>query len=180
MHIILVTALLASQAAGIAGLYLGIRNYNQAKNAHKLAVAAHQLALDAPKREDQRKYRAQLREVLFPIKRLSEDTLRTLEAGGTVVGDASEAFASAKMRVEELIPLLKSPSEPELRLLRLYIDRVQYTWREHDFEQRPTAPDTNEQRRIEDAMRRQLQKSFEELLPEIDKCVKQTIDDDNA
>ncbi|WP_157897414.1 hypothetical protein [Mycobacteroides chelonae] len=185
-NVILVAVLVLSQLAGIAGFVLGVYNYRQSKkshklatDAHKLAGNAHQLALDLPKLNDQRKYREELRSLLYPVKQESEAALSTLRRGGEV-SDTPECIEIAKRRINELIPLMNSMPLADMYMADLRIGQIQRAWEDLDFQRRSTALRTDEQKRVGDAARHELREMINQGLEEIEKIIKTTIDKDRT
>ena len=189
MHVLLVTALLLFQAAGVAGFILGIYNYRQARKQHQLAIEAHRLAIDAPKLADQRKYREQLREVLYPVKRQCQDALITLKLGDELpeLGDelpdhVPETFKYAAERLRELQSVLKCPGQVDMRTLQLAISKITGEWSNQNFARKsdvPGEPPSDNQKRRYDAARQELRSALDEAISHIDKCMKITVDEDN-
>lgn len=88
--------LVLSQLAGIAGFILGIINYREAKH--------------RPKLEDQRKYRAQLRECLFPVKTHLGSVKTALDLDRPLPDELPSSISEAEGKLKELSHVLDGNS----------------------------------------------------------------------
>lgn len=175
-HIILeILKWTGSQVVGAGGLGLGIYNYRRGKN-------EHQHALDAPKREAQRTYRAQLRTLLLPVKSQCEDALRTLKLGEELSEDTPIIFKDVQSRVDEIAVVIKQPGSLDMMKAHSFISDVGYSWSSQKWARRsdrPGEPPSDQQKRRYDAARQDLRERLEKLIDHIDKCIKTTVEEDD-
>ena len=165
----------ASQVVGAGGLGVGIYNYRRAKR-------EHQFALDAPKREDQRKYRAQLREVLLELQLVFKEALYTLKLGSDLTDEVPEFLELAQKRINELLVVLVLPDKIHMQMLHLAVSRVASDWNSQRYEKPGRYPETEDpikQSRRYSAILQELRINLEKALTEIGERIQQTVDEDN-
>lgn len=161
--------LVLSQLAGIAGFILGIVNYKHAKY--------------QPKLEDQRKYRAELRECLFPVEDELSSIRMKLRFDRPLPQDLPPCIANAEKKATELSHVLESNSgRAEALFLKNELMNVRYSYSELirmlaivDLEQ-PLAE--TERRRYQSA-HASLSDHIDRSCQVIDRAIKKTVDLDN-
>jgi hypothetical protein len=81
-----------------------------------------------PAREDQRRYRAELRELLFAVNRDCEEANKTLRFGRDLPHEVPPSITSIEERLEKLSLVLLSPGATHLRLLSTVISAIETYW----------------------------------------------------
>jgi outer membrane murein-binding lipoprotein Lpp len=196
LKIILGAVLVLSQLAGVAGFVLGIYNYRQTKKqnelaidahqlatkGHELASEAHQLAIEAPIREDQRRFRAELRDILYAVKAACTAALERLSFGDALPKVPQEVL-DASDQLLKLRAVLISPGYVHLVALRSTVDALIAFWEsavwyaQRDlFEQIPV----DEWRRRRDASESTAKEYMSDAVEQVDEFIKVTVDIDNG
>jgi hypothetical protein len=174
--------LVLSELAAVVGAVLGVYNYCQNKKSHDLAVKAYDLAAEAPKREDQRNYRAQLREVLHELERQFKAAMQTLKFGDELADDVPEYLDFAQKRINELTIVITAPRQVQMYSLDLAVDRVVSRWKSQKYEKPSRYPGqepSDKQNRRYDAVRQELRENLDLALTKIEELIQQTVAEDN-
>lgn len=161
--------LVLSQLAGIAGFVLGILNYRAAKHQPKLA--------------DQRKYRAELREVLFPVRAELKTVDATLRAGRVLADDLPSCFPAAEAKVDQLSTVLEHDARVKAVFLRSDLMSIRHAWGDVRYAQdmMDFKKPSEEDRRLRlDAARTNLRERVTRTSEAVEKCIKSTVEMDNS
>lgn len=162
----LAVPLVLSQLAGIAGFVLGIINFRHARQ-------LRQDAKEAPARADQRRFRGELRDLIYPVKTECEAVLRMLKRGDQVPNEVPEAIQQAEAALEKLAVVLISPGKIHLTVLDVRIGSVKSDWQSLIFHNRTTLRDeelqSDEWRRRRDAKESSLKEALIQAIEIIDK-----------
>lgn len=143
----------------------------------------------APARMDQRRYREQLRRVLYPCKKACEELKRNIEYGNELPPALPDKILSSGAEVDELALVLTDPDKHDLGLYTAYLTSVDVRWQAMEDSRRrikfdaelreaagkPTAPPQDGHIRKRNAAEAGLKDSLGTLIAYTDKLIGLTI-----